>query len=452
MNVYIGLYGLQIFRDFRSIINSIVGAHKKKSILFLSHLAGKLQLSVEMLYDILGNSSTESDDTVKDLIFSKKINIVVIIEAMTTLLKLKEFKNLRESGIDNFIHKSIYYKEVLGLEEEEAERVETSKTEQSEEQVNSNNNGDTNNTTIDNSIDPSTEQTIDGRELRSLLEVKSLRSNKGYKKLELEEKTLSKFSLPQKIVDILKENTQTQSLLSSGEPINTATVNDSDTLTNNKSTITETKTTTSRILYDNVTPDLEKSKISDVPQPQNSNTNSILRIFNSSSVQTKKEHSSTKKTYSSALSFILSLFNNKSSVIELVYIIKPLVYLLAMRKLGRKSFLALLINAVLDYVSLIKKGSSVSKGREDRSSDMNSNSNDTEEKESFSQKYLFNKEYQRRFTSALSTYLIRQPILDYFTKPLIRKVLGFIRIVPESLINLIIRFLDSMYLYHVVSN
>lgn len=437
MNFYLGVYGLSILKDVKSMFYHYINSKQQtnsNAYTYISHIAGKIQLTIEMIYDIIYQTTEKSLDLVRDEIFDKKSNIIIMFEGLITLLKLKEFQRLKEIGIHNYIHKSIYYKEVLSLDidEDETQKIIKNNKINLNNQVElptiSDNNTSTNTTTNltnlnTNSSTPDTRSNSNNdnnyvknninQAVKELLEIKNNKSNRQYKQIDL-----SNFKLPPKIAKLLEETNQLKKACSFKQ---------SNSLNNTKNAKHNT---------DNI---LNIDELGVINQ-HSSNSGCIYKQFNNHSTQEKSIILSySKSKYSSFFNFLINIISEQNSFSELIYIFKPLIYLISLKKFGRKSILAFIVNAVLDYATLKKKNPRIT--------------DDTNSKglESFTQKYLFTKEYQRRFSSALMKYLIRYPLLDYFTKPIVRRVLR-IFFIPESWVDTILRFLDSLYIHHLINS
>ena len=337
------MYGFNIIRDIKNMIKNLLSSYKlTNSVTFISHIINKIQNSTEYMFDYTnGNLSLSNNKEFVEEIFSKKITPLILLEIISTLLKLKEFKNLKEKGIHNYINKSIYYKEIFCVSDEGLESK-IQKILQSKQSVEK-----SLKTELNKSLDTSYVSNS-----HELLQIKNRYSNKMFGEFDS-----TSFNMPEKISNLIVK------------------FHHQDNLSNEN--------------------------------------NKTISFYN----------------------FLFELFKNKNSIREFAYIIKPLIYLIAMKKFGRKSLIPLLINAFLDYISLLKK-------------DPHYNPDNEDSDESFSQKYLFSKEYQRRVNNLL-TYLLRQPIVNYVTLPILNKTIGFI--LPKSVMDFINTIFDQMYISSILN-
>jgi hypothetical protein len=198
-----------------------------------------------------------------------------------------------------------------------------------------------------------------------------------------------------------------------------------------------------------------RQKSLDNPQNiDNYNKNSLINItsqefkneesINSDQVQTLKVetgnysdfskceniNSKTSSNKPNLIIFIFSVLRSTENVKELIYLIKPLIYLLNISKFGRNSSLPFICNLIFDLI--------INKGK---------NSNQIEG--SFSQKYLYNLELTLRKSKYL-IYLARNPILSKITIPIIKRILGFFRL-SDSFIESVVKILENLYLHYLIN-
>jgi hypothetical protein len=110
---------------------------------------------------------------------------------------------------------------------------------------------------------------------------------------------------------------------------------------------------------------------------------------------------------------------------ELLYLIRPVIYMASLILFKKNKFFSLLISLVIDYLYLDSNLSS---------------------KGNFSKQKIYYAEYIYRYRR-LYIYLFREPIFSSITIPLIRKVLVFLRM-PESIIRwaeLILNYFTKYY-------
>jgi hypothetical protein len=124
----------------------------------------------------------------------------------------------------------------------------------------------------------------------------------------------------------------------------------------------------------------------------------------------------------SFIKFIFSYLIKLENFVEILYILRPLIYLSLMIIFGKKSLIPLIINIVMDIIILkIKR----------------------KEKKFMEQKvYTFENAY--RF-GQLGVYLLREPIFSLITLPFLRKILRILRL-SNIFDNMLVRLL-SYYTY-----
>lgn len=109
---------------------------------------------------------------------------------------------------------------------------------------------------------------------------------------------------------------------------------------------------------------------------------------------------------------------NPTFIVELFYILRPIIYFGSIMAFGKNSFIPLFINLVIDVIVLRTK---------------------KRPNEKFMQQKIYFHEYAYRY-GRLSVYLLREPIFSIITKPFIEKILKTFRF-SERIINFLIRVL-----------
>lgn len=117
----------------------------------------------------------------------------------------------------------------------------------------------------------------------------------------------------------------------------------------------------------------------------------------------------------------------KSFYVEFLYVLRPVVYFSLMIKLGKNSFIPLLVNVVMDLVVL----------------KINKRTN-----EKFMQQKIYSSEYSYRY-GRLAIYLLREPIFSMITKPAIEKILKLFRF-SERITNFLINILNYFTKFYYV--
>ncbi len=106
------------------------------------------------------------------------------------------------------------------------------------------------------------------------------------------------------------------------------------------------------------------------------------------------------------------------NIVEIIYLLRPLIYLTTMIIFKKKSFVPLLFNVLMDFIIL-----------------------KVERKEKrFEGQRAYYCEYAYRL-SRISIYLLREPIFSFLTKPFVRKLMKILRL-PSFITNLVMVLLS----------
>lgn len=125
-----------------------------------------------------------------------------------------------------------------------------------------------------------------------------------------------------------------------------------------------------------------------------------------------------KELASENFQFLKLMSGRIENFVELLYILKPLIYLVLMSVFKRKSFVPLIVNVIIDAIIFkIKR-----------------------KEEHFENQKIYFQEYKYR-VGRLGVYLLRQPIFSLITKPFIKKILKVFR-VPIFMSDLIMNLLS----------
>jgi hypothetical protein len=113
MKFHLIMYLANIAKDIKTYyMNSNI--KKLKNILpYYSELIEKIELSVEMIIEIIFNKRGE------DILFEKKKYVILILEIIRMINKVKELYGLNDKKYDFYIEKAIYHDQVLGISEDE---------------------------------------------------------------------------------------------------------------------------------------------------------------------------------------------------------------------------------------------------------------------------------------------------------------------------------------------
>ena len=130
-----------------------------------------------------------------------------------------------------------------------------------------------------------------------------------------------------------------------------------------------------------------------------------------------------------------TVFNNRLNLDELLYIIRPVVYVYLVYKHGRMSYYPIKVCLVLDLIAIsisfrrlsAKEASVGSDGRKHRL------------------KSVERRELARRIRDTILKYFLRDPIFEVFTKKILEKIFSTLRLSPSILdvvLNLVNYFRD----------
>lgn len=370
MNIYAGIYTINLFGELKKMINIYNNTKNLKSnfVFYGSDLCGKIQKLTEMIFKLMIQSENLSLEELSGKLIERKINPLLGLEILRTFMKLYEFKQLRECGIHYYLNQNLFYSDLLFVDKNKFEK-------QICESTNENNQNCNKNSNLNKNDIESTKSTCESSNSLEL-SICNVKSNKTFMN-NLSDKKSHRLNLHPKI---LKE--------------------------------------------------IEKIK-NDANQE---NSNKVKKLYLGDNEElVKRKHSKI-----SFISFMINLLSNNSHIQELVYLLKPLLHLVFIKIFGKNSMTTFLFTLILDYLSLRKKSS------------LYIDRYNQEKIETFTQKYLFNKEYQSRLMTILLSLLIRYPILDYITKPLLSKILFFL---PESIRNFLLNdVLENINLHYIISN
>lgn len=115
MKLHLLMYMVNIAQDIRHFIKNFNITNKSKFVLYSSDIVEKIQLSVEMIIEIVYGSNNNVD------IFTKKKYYLLLLEIVREGFKFRELKNLSEFGYQFYVEKSIYHQNVLEESEEDFE-------------------------------------------------------------------------------------------------------------------------------------------------------------------------------------------------------------------------------------------------------------------------------------------------------------------------------------------
>jgi hypothetical protein len=127
---------------------------------------------------------------------------------------------------------------------------------------------------------------------------------------------------------------------------------------------------------------------------------------------------SSQNALTSLLRFIYTYaLRNKTNWVELLYLLRPILYLSSMIYFGKKSIYPLIVSIIIDAITMkVQKSHST-----------------------FTESKIYYSEMMYRM-NGLGTYLLREPIFSIITKPFIHKLLRILRL-PQSLVDLALEML-----------
>ena len=112
MNADIFLHGISIINDAKIMFKNFNLNHKSSHyISYISSFIGNIEHTFEMIYELLKFDKTK--------ILKNKKEIILLIEIIKFLFKLKELKQLNREGFNFYVEKSIYYNQVLQKSQED---------------------------------------------------------------------------------------------------------------------------------------------------------------------------------------------------------------------------------------------------------------------------------------------------------------------------------------------
>jgi hypothetical protein len=113
MKFHLIMYLANIAKDIKTYYMNSNLKNIKNILPYYSELIEKIELSVEMILEIIFNKKGD------DILFEKKKYIVLLLEITRMLNKLKELHGLNQIKYDFYIEKNIYHEQVLDISEEE---------------------------------------------------------------------------------------------------------------------------------------------------------------------------------------------------------------------------------------------------------------------------------------------------------------------------------------------
>jgi hypothetical protein len=114
MKLHLLMYLVNIATDIRNFIKNYNITNRTKFLLYSSDIVEKIQLSVEMIIEMVYGT--------KDVdLFTKKKYYLLLLEIIREGFKFRELKNLHELGFDFYMEKNVYLQSVLETTEEDYE-------------------------------------------------------------------------------------------------------------------------------------------------------------------------------------------------------------------------------------------------------------------------------------------------------------------------------------------
>ena len=106
MKFHLIVYLISIAKDLKVFSKNHKSKSNNKFLIHYSELIEKIELSVEMIYEII-----YTQKNVK--IFEKKKFVLILLEIIRFLFKFKELKSLSKIGFNFYVEKNIYLEEVI---------------------------------------------------------------------------------------------------------------------------------------------------------------------------------------------------------------------------------------------------------------------------------------------------------------------------------------------------
>jgi len=106
------LHGLSIINDAKIMFKNITSKNKSTHyISYISSFIGNIEHTFEMIYELLKLDKTK--------LFQKKKVVILMIEIIKFMFKLKELNHLKKEGFNFFVEKNIYFNQFLQRNEED---------------------------------------------------------------------------------------------------------------------------------------------------------------------------------------------------------------------------------------------------------------------------------------------------------------------------------------------
>lgn len=299
MKIHLLIYSLNIMKDLKYLLRSYQQAKDSNiQMSYLSDSLGKLQLSVEMIYDVLYSSELKKSE-----IFKKKKLLLFALQLVVSFFKLKELKQLKSLDFGFYVEKPIFNGFILSQTDDEIFEKLGSQFE-------------------DNELD--------------------IRNNKSLKLFKLIGK--EKVTIPERVLELVRRN-----------------------------------------------------------------PHGVGR----------------RDTRETLVGFLLGCVRNLDGIVEVLYLLKPVVYMFLLLLLEQKSMKPIVFMLLVDLLVIV-----LYRRKEGR----------------FSNQMVYNLERKYRLNS-LYVYFMRQPIFALVTKPFIIRMLGFFRM-PESVVNVVVMVLEYYTYLH----
>ena len=106
------MYLLTISKDLKILIKNYKIITNSDLFLYKSEIIGKVELSIEVIYEIIFSKIKNFE------LFNKKKIVILIIELLKIIFKFKELKIFNQLGYEFYIDKNIFLKYILELNEE----------------------------------------------------------------------------------------------------------------------------------------------------------------------------------------------------------------------------------------------------------------------------------------------------------------------------------------------
>ena len=152
-------------------------------------------------------------------------------------------------------------------------------------------------------------------------------------------------------------------------------------------------------------------------------------------------------------SFFGLLFNHRYHIDDIINIFRPFIFVYLVMKHGRKSYEPIKISLLLDMISILISFSRLiqaSNPEVHRKTNDHEEGGPKQERSTKSLKQLEKRELRKRIWNLLIKYLIRDPIFQDYTQPIVMKIFTTLRF-PQAVYGLIFGILSYFRYYSYIA-